>query len=133
MKAIKILMKVVLTIVFMYVISAQINMIYEHLHIDIVTYTQVIIVITCILMFIATWWKFRIYMGQIMKYICYLLISIALFLHYFITGWTCLTRDENDDTVFLFRVYDLPLLLSLFVLIFSYYFIYKLPVKKRDE
>ncbi|WP_018335881.1 hypothetical protein [Butyricimonas synergistica] len=133
MKAIKILMKVVLTIVFMYVISAQINMIYEHLHIDIVTYTQVIIVITCILMFIATWWKFRIYMGQIMKYICYLLISIALFLQYFITGWTCLTRDENDDTVFLFWVYDLPLLLSLFVLIFSYYFIYKLPVKKRDE
>lgn len=126
-------MKVVLTIVFMYVISAQINMIYEHLHIDIVTYTQVIIVITCILMFIATWWKFRIYMGQIMKYICYLLISIALFLQYFITGWTCLTRDENDDTVFLFWVYDLPLLLSLFVLIFSYYFIYKLPVKKRDE
>ena len=133
MKAIKILMKVVLIIVFMYVISAQINMIYEHLHIDIVTYTQVIIVITCILMFIATWWKFRIYMGQIMKYICYLLISIALFLQYFITGWTCLTRDENDDTVFLFWVYDLPLLLSLFVLIFSYYFIYKLPVKKRDE
>lgn len=133
MKAIKILMKVVLTIVFMYVISAQINMIYEHLHIDIVTYTQVIIVITCILISIATWWKFHVFMGQIMKCTCYLLISIALFIQYFVTGWTWLTKDEGNDMVFLFWVYDLPLLLSLFVLIFSYYFIYKLPVKKIDE
>jgi hypothetical protein len=138
MKTIKLLIRIILTIILVYIIMGQINMIYEYSQkydsvTNIFTYSEGLVVITCILMSIATWWKFRIFMGYIMKCICYLFISIALFIQYFVTGWTCLTRDENDDTVFLFWVYDLPLLLSLFVLIFSYYFIYKLPVKKRDE
>lgn len=138
MKTIKLLIRIILTIILVYIIMGQINMIYEYSQkydsvTNIFTYSEGLVVITCILMFIATWWKFRIYMGQIMKYICYLLISIALFLLYFITGWTWLTKDEGNDMIFLFWVYDLPLLLSLFILIFSYYFIYKLPVKKRDE
>lgn len=138
MKTSKLLIKITLTIIIVYIIIAQVNMIIEYLQrsdsvINIVTCTQVFIMIICFLMFIATWWKFRVFMGQIMKYFCYLLISIFLFIQFFITGWTWLTKEEDDNIIFLYWVYDLPLLLSLLILIFSYYFIYKLPVKKLNH
>lgn len=136
MKTIKLLIKIILTVIISYISIAQINMIYEYLRrtefdTDFVTFTQIFIVVICILMIIATWWKYYIVMGQIMKYFCYLIISMALFVQFFITGWTWFTKDKGDDIVILFWVYDLPLILSLFVLIFSYYIIFRLPIRKN--
>ncbi|WP_018335885.1 hypothetical protein [Butyricimonas synergistica] len=137
MKAIKILMKVVLIIVFMYVISAQINMICIHCQkfgwgSNVAFYTHLFVVIICILMGVYIWTRRHVFIWQFMKLLCYVCIFISLRMQFILAIWTWFNKSEDNHVSSIFWVYDLPLLLSLFILIFAGYFVYRLPVKKKD-
>lgn len=138
MKAIKILMKVVITIVFMYVILAQINMICIYCQksgwgSNAAFYTHLFVVIICVLMGVYIWTRGRVFIWQFVKILCYVFIFISLRMQFILAIWTWFNKDEDNHAASVFWAYDVPLLLSLLILIFAGYFIYKLPVKKRDK
>lgn len=137
MKAIKLLMKIILTVIIIYIVIAQFNMLCEYVQqhefaINVVTYSQFFVVGICVFLLVAMWNKRCIVIGVIMKCIICLFIAVTWFMQFFIAGWTWFTKTEGDDVVFLFWVYDLPLLLSLLILIFACYFIYRLPIKNKN-